>query len=307
MLDTVAFWAVVGLHLMLCAVVYLFMRLRLLLVRPQMIVMVVLVPFWGVVCVLLMHMMRLSGREGSVEAGVEKLQENADIYRSLLVEDLNMQKSVVPLQEALILNDAQMRRGMMLDVLYENPDDYFELLDEARDNEDGEVVHYATTAMAELAKEYDFRLQQFERAYALDPKDPQLTRRYCDFLGQYLAHGLIEGQMLQVQRGQYALLLEKCLKQEPRLSDYATLVHTRMQLGEFLLAGEAIDTMECLWPEAEETLLARLEYAVRQKDGDSVRTLVRRADSDGRYLSVEARKKLNFFEGAEGAERDLAI
>ena len=38
-------------------------------------------------------------------------------------------------------------------------------------NEDVEVVHYAITAMVELSKEYDYRLQKIEKKYTNDPED----------------------------------------------------------------------------------------------------------------------------------------
>ena len=50
-----------------------------------------------------------------------------------------------------------------MNVLNDNPGEYVELLKQARMNEDVEVVHYAITAMVELSKEYDYRLQKIEK------------------------------------------------------------------------------------------------------------------------------------------------
>ncbi len=56
-------------------------------------------------------------------------------------------------------------------------------------NEDVEVVHYAITAMVELSKEYDFRLQKMEKLYAASPDDPEILEQYCDFMEEYLNQG----------------------------------------------------------------------------------------------------------------------
>ncbi len=57
-------------------------------------------------------------------------------------------------------------------------------------NEDVEVVHYAITAMVELSKEYDYRLQRVGKEYPNDPDDPVILEEYCDFLKEYLSEGL---------------------------------------------------------------------------------------------------------------------
>lgn len=309
MADSMLGVVIICVHLIICAVVYVCMRFRLLKVRTQMMPVVVCIPLWGILCVILMHIMHEARLEGTSEAGVEKLQANEEEYRSLLVEDLNMQRSVVPLQEALILNDARMRRGMMLDVLYENPDDYFELLDEARDNEDGEIVHYATTAMAELAKDYDFRLQQLERAYMDHPLDTRVLRAYCDFLGQYLERGFVSGQMELVQRRQYAQLLAQSVLMNPNIADYAKLASTQMKIDDFVMAAATLDEMERRWPNEEQTLLVRLEYAVRQKNSEMVAAVVEHTKSSEVYLSTHSKKQLRFFEEEKSgaAERTQAI
>ena len=48
-----------------------------------------------------------------------------------------------------------------MDILNDDPSKYIELLEKARMNEDVEVVHYAITAMVELSKDYDSKLQTF--------------------------------------------------------------------------------------------------------------------------------------------------
>ena len=72
----------------------------------------------------------------------------------------------------MLLNQPGVRRKLIMDVLNDDPGEYMELLKKARMNDDVEVVHYAITAMVELSKDYDYRLQQIERRYARQPEDP---------------------------------------------------------------------------------------------------------------------------------------
>ena len=91
-------------------------------------------------------------------------------------------------------------------------------------NEDVEVVHYAITAMVELSKEYDYRLQKIEKKYTNDPDDPVILEEYCDFLKEYLSQGFMEKQMEQIYRNQYTQLLLKQLEQKVNLHTCVCLI-----------------------------------------------------------------------------------
>ena len=55
-----------------------------------------------------------------------------------------------------------MRRDLIMNVLNDDPENYIDMLKQARMNDDVEVVHYAITGMVELSKEYESRLQKIE-------------------------------------------------------------------------------------------------------------------------------------------------
>ena len=78
---------------------------------------------------------------------VEKLRVDDELHRSIRVEDRAGTAATVPLEEALILDTAEQRRKLILSVLTEDPVQYYDLLQQARMNDDSEVVHYAATAL----------------------------------------------------------------------------------------------------------------------------------------------------------------
>mgnify|MGYP000615194203 FL=1 len=93
-----------------------------------------------------------------------------------------------------MINEPGVRRELIMDVLNDDPEEYMDLLKQARMNEDVEVVHYAITAMVELSKEYDFCLQKMEKLYAASPDDPEILEQYCDFMEEYLNQGILEAR-----------------------------------------------------------------------------------------------------------------
>ena len=160
MIQTVLGVFLILLHIVCCVLVWLGIKTHLLKVKKYLMALVIFVPFWGTVCVLLLHLQMLTRKDNRMEPGVEKLRVNEEIYKNIFQAVSDTDKKIVPLEEALLINEPRVRRELIMDVLNDDPEEYMDLLKQARMNEDVEVVHYAITAMVELSKEYDFRLER---------------------------------------------------------------------------------------------------------------------------------------------------
>ena len=86
---------------------------------------------------------------------MEPFRVDDELHRSIRVENREDAASTVPLEEALLLDSAEQRRKLILSVLTDDPVQYYDLLEQARLNDDSEVVHYAATAMAQISKQAD--------------------------------------------------------------------------------------------------------------------------------------------------------
>ena len=95
---------------------------------------------------------------------------NEEIYRSIIAPKEESDRNIVPLEEVLLIDEAAMRRDLIMNVLNDDPENYIDMLKQARMNDDVEVVHYAITGMVELSKEYESRLQKIEYRYAKKPE-----------------------------------------------------------------------------------------------------------------------------------------
>lgn len=147
---------------------------------------------------------------------VEKLRVDDELHRSIRVEDRAGTAATVPLEEALILDTAEQRRKLILSVLTEDPVQYYDLLQQARMNDDSEVVHYAATAMAQISKQADLALQQDARRFADDPNDREVLAAYANALERSLKLGLAQGRAAELQRRQLERLLKLQLADSPR-------------------------------------------------------------------------------------------
>lgn len=126
-------------HALVCLVLWTLMKLGLLPVRGHMLPVIVLVPLWGPLLVALLSVRSAVFGEGLKESALESLRFNDDLHRSMPVPSGEDDAGVVPLEEALIVNDPAYRRRLMLSMLTEEPDAYLAQLQAAKLNDDVEV------------------------------------------------------------------------------------------------------------------------------------------------------------------------
>lgn len=280
-------------HALVCLVLWTLIKLGMLQVRGHMLPAMVLVPLWGPLLLVLCARGEAFG-DALEDGTLESLRLNDEIRRGMQVQVREGDAGVVPLEEALIVNDPSDRRRLMLSMLTEEPDAYLAQLQAAKLNDDVEVAHYAATAVAQISKESDLKLQQLERAFKADPSAQNLDA-YCDYLGEYLASGLAEGRVEQIQRQQYARLLARRCEREDGAAlriRYATALADAGELDE---AEAVITQLVAEVPDDQEAWMLCLRLAVMCRDGEAVQQVIDAIDNQHVYLSAENRDKLAFW------------
>lgn len=233
---------------------------------------------------------------------MRRLQIDDELHRSIRVESRETVPTTVPLEEALILDTAEQRRKLILSVLTEDPVQYYDLLQQARLNEDSEVVHYAATAMAQIAKQADLTLQQYARRFSEDPKDPELLADYADALERSLTLGLAQGRAAELQRRQLERLLKLQLADRPEEERYepgCRLAAVQLELQEYEAAEQTLNELTRRWPVRETPWLLRLRSAAARKNGAGVQAVLQTVEREQVYFSSAGRKELAFWKGED--------
>ncbi|WP_346968720.1 tetratricopeptide repeat protein [Collinsella aerofaciens] len=300
MISLVVSTVLLLIHVLVCLVLWTLMKLGLLPVRGHMLAVMVLVPLWGPLLVVLLSVRSAVFGDDLKDATLEALRINDDMHRSMLVQGREGDDGVVPLEEALIVNDPGDRRRLMLSMLTEDPDAYLAQLQAAKLNDDVEVAHYAATAVAQISKESDLKLQQLERAFKTDPSAQNLNA-YCDYLGTYLAFGLAEGRVAQIQRQQYARLLARRCEREDGLALRVRYATALADAGEVDEAEDVAERLVADTPDEQDVWMLCLRLAVLRHDGEMVRRVIDAVDKQHVYLSAENREKLAFWREGEEA------
>lgn len=280
-------------HTLVCLVLSTLVKLGMLPVRGHMLPAMVLVPLWGPLLLVLCARGEAFG-DALEDGTLESLRLNDEIRRGMQVQVREGDAGVVPLEEALIVNDPSDRRRLMLSMLTEDPDAYLAQLQAAKLNDDVEVAHYAATAVAQISKESDLKLQQLERAFKTDPSTENLDA-YCDYLGTYLDSGLAEGRVEQIQRQQYARLLARRCEREDGAALRIRYAAALADAGELDEAEAVITQLVAEVPDDQEAWMLCLRLAVMRRDGEALQQVIDAIDNQHVYLSAENREKLAFW------------
>ena len=124
-------------HALVCLGIYLCRRAEILKFSSQAFPLVALVPVWGLLAAATAEWNTRRHKSGAKLIDLEDLHIND--YRLLGIEEESTQMPVVPLEEAFLINDAATRRRLMVEILRQDPNQYIQLLQQARLNDDIDV------------------------------------------------------------------------------------------------------------------------------------------------------------------------
>lgn len=180
-------------------------------------------------------------KDNSKKVGLEKLKITDAKYRRLEADMSRSNDAMVPLEDALVINDSMLRRTLMLDILHKNPEEYLKLLSKASSSNDVEITHYATTTLSEIQRNYESEIQKHMRKYKNDPADIKNLQEYRDCLIRYIKSGLISGVVLTMQRRNLLDVLQALLKSEKKnVNDVFVYTETALDLKEYAVAEDIL-------------------------------------------------------------------
>lgn len=281
-------------HILLCLLVFIGIKIRVLSVHKYMFLVALLIPLWGILIVLILHFQIAFDATDSAEIGVEKLKLESELYKSVTVDEKKAD-TAIPIEEALLINSARERRSIIMDVLNDNPGDYVEFLQKAGNNDDTEVVHYAVTAMVEISKENDYMLQKLETEHAASPDDMGVLTKYIDFLWDCLSQNLMQGQVEVMNRELFCQLISKKIAVDGDITDYSRLAENELKRKNYDVAGEVISKMGEKWPESEEYIMLKIQYLAALGKGSEIQDFVKETENSQIYKSSKTKEALAFW------------
>lgn len=286
-------YVLLGLHLLLLALLCVIgMRRGAILARDLM--WMALVPVFGPLCGL------VAVRDAALPKDMSQLsmvmKKGDDHALNLDVKGVN----AVPIEEALLIADAEQKRKLMLTMLRENDREYTDMLLLARYNQDTEVSHFATASIMRTQREFQVELEALSAAVSAHPDSVEKWAQYADTLDRYAQSGLLEGNLLTRQR---MLLNQALLRLDELGAQNAELLRMRVRndlaLKQMQDAIASAERLVSVAPADEESWLTRLDVCVQTRDAHGMPALLRRMHEAKVEWSPEGLERLRYFEGDE--------
>ncbi|CAN7581254.1 hypothetical protein LJR153_004251 [Paenibacillus sp. LjRoot153] len=170
-----------------------------------------------------------------VDILVEKSNQ-PDVVSKLETEK---EMNVVPLEEALLVNDISTRRRVMIDLLKQDSLDYLEVLQMAVSNEDTETSHYAVSAIMEMKRKITLNLQELAVKFEENKGDAHVLLSYSEILKSYLRSGFLDERTRIKYCYTYTNVLKLLIEQSPDLAEaYVDKINTDLGLEEYAEAEQ---------------------------------------------------------------------
>lgn len=208
-------------------------------------VVVICMPIVGFLLWCAEYLIVLNEKDNSKSLDLEKLKITDERYRRVEADESRSNSMVVPLEDAMVVNDTMLRRSLMLDILHKNPEEYLHLLEKASHSDDVEITHYATTTLSEIQREYEIQIQKCMRRYKKYPNDMDNLSEYKECLIKYTGSGLISGVVLLMQRRNLIDVLKVLLDQEKTSrEDIYSYIETNMDVEDYQEAERVLSQFE---------------------------------------------------------------
>ena len=252
-------------HLVLFIICIAFTLLGKLNLKREHFALLFIIPIVGPVMAIVVEWMNITGKQGSRDLDMLPLSLDDILWKSL--KSYNEDGNIVPLEEAMLVNDYSTRRRIMLDALYDDPMKYLEVLMIARNNDDIDTTHYATTMIAHAQKSFQLSLQECAIGVEKNPGNIDLLDEYINTMEKYIESDLLEEYLLRNQRITYLKLLDKKLSILP--NDQTTLIKKLkncIELGDYFSAFEVSQLLKQYWHSDETTWIETIRVCVEGKD-----------------------------------------
>jgi len=266
---------------------------------PSMLVIAILVPVFGPLCMLSYEFSILYGKNENAPINVNQMKIEDEIYRSIHVKPDDAAGGVVPVEESLLLNAPAMRRKLLLRVLSLDVSEYVPSLRLAGKNDDTEVVHYAVTALVELRKDFEDKIGTLKKKLGQSEKQAEVIRDFIALEEKYIGSGLPENGELRESLLQYDSLLSEVLEQartrEEKWTIYMKRAESAMALKDYRRAGSLADQAIMLNPDHEEAYLMKIKCCSALKDRKKMDAVLKTIMEQRVFLSEEGRQTIAFW------------
>ena len=324
-------------HMLICIGVAVLLKLDIVKTREHLIPFVILVPYVGVMILLIEQWLQRRKIYSTRETGYEGLEVDDIRFKKIILPVGGKDTDVIPLEEAMEMNGSGTRRSLIMDILKGNPEEYVSVLESASLSSDTELSHYATTSMIAIQTNYEAKLGELEARMKeirgmndIDPakdvdidefektvrekestvelvtKDVvmpskgyiKLLDEYITIVDKYMGSGLISGAIYEIYQEKFDDALVEMLGYIKDNKKYWLMfVTNRIEAGRLKSMDKLLELIRSSWPNDEKCYMAYMAYAHKTSNDELAREIIETVEEKNIYLSKAGKAWFNFWKG----------
>lgn len=234
-------------------------------------------------------------REGLIN--LEELSFNKNKIDVISAPELKEERDKVPIEDALILPDRFTKRDVLLRLLKSDYDQSINFVASAVENEDGEVSHYAASAVTEKIAEFKAMERSLNKDRIHDIQKNSLP--YIEYVNNFLAFHILSDP----EQAAYSKKVIESIKDLQQLSKesmsgkvYQRAIMISMDAGDFDGAKMWLDLALRDKPDSLRVYKAGLKYYFKTEAYDNFLELLERLKKSDIILDNQTLELIRFYQ-----------
>lgn len=185
--------------------------------------------------------------------------------------DMEEEMNLVPLEEAIMIDDKESLRQLLLTVLRGDISKSISAVTKALNSSDSEASHYAASAIMDVTAEFQNTIQKFQVQLESDPEDREVNQLFIEYLIRMLGAGFLSELELKT----YVFMLQHtCENVYQNNKDiikpeyYGNLVNLLAKIGEIQLAANWVERFETDFPNDMQMYYCVLHFYFETREKD---------------------------------------
>lgn len=185
--------------------------------------------------------------------------------------DIESEINLVPMEEAIMMDDKDSLRQLLLTVLRGDMSKSINAVTKALNSSDSEASHYAASAIMDIMNEFQNTIQKFQAQIEANPDDIEVNQLFIEYLIKMLRTDFLSD--LELKTYVY-LLMHVCenfyakRKSSVKVFYETNLIHLLVQIGDLQNAQIWIEHLLEDYPDNLEMYRCVLHYYYSTKDKD---------------------------------------
>ncbi|MCD7825402.1 MAG: hypothetical protein LUH14_05500 [Clostridiaceae bacterium] len=201
-------------------------------------------------------------------AAITFSKERVDVMDTPDVEE---EINLVPMEEAIMIEDKENLRQLLLTVLRGDVSKSISAVTKALNSSDSEASHYAASAIMDVMNEFQTTMQKFHAELEKTPADPEVNRLLIEYLIKMLNAGFLSDLELKTYVYTLQHTCENVYQSDQKILTpeyYSSLVQLLCRIGEIQTASAWVDRLWQAYPENIETYRCILHFYFETKNKD---------------------------------------